>query len=110
VALETEVSIVQDRSPTETALDGCPQRCWSDLGPGGRDLATSICHTQAQRSDVRFRVPEGTLVAPELKSLAFDDLLPESPFENGARLHTAHREELGELPRGAATYKRPGFI
>lgn len=27
VALETEVSIVQDRSPTETAADRCPKRC-----------------------------------------------------------------------------------
>lgn len=64
---------------------------------------------QAQRSDVRFRAPEGTLVAPGLKSLAFDDYLPESPFENGARLHYRSPRGLGELPRGATTYKRSGF-
>jgi hypothetical protein len=53
--------------------------------------------------------PKGPSSAPGLKSLAFDDFLPESPFENGARLHYRSPRGLGELPRGAATCKRSGF-
>lgn len=103
MALETEVSIVKDRSPSETALDVNPQRCWSEAGPGGRDLATSICHTQAQRSVCAFpKPPKGPSSAPGPESLAFDDLLPDSPFENGGSPTLPLAEtNSGTAPRGS---------
>jgi len=46
--------------------------------------------------------PKGPSSAPGLKSLAFDDFLPESPFENGARLHyRSPRGTRRAAPRGS---------
>jgi len=46
--------------------------------------------------------PKEPSSAPELKSLAFDDLLPESPSENGARLqYRSPRGTRRAAPRGS---------
>jgi hypothetical protein len=87
VALETEVSIVKDRGLSEKAEDRSPQR--REAKPGPEAVISPLQFVTRRHTDqnVRFRGPRrDTSSAPGLKSLAFDDLLPESPSENGARL------------------------
>jgi len=87
VVLETEVSIVKDRSLSEKALDRSPQLRKAKPGPEAVVSPLQFVTRRHIDQDVRFRRPRRDPSSPpELKSLAFDDLLPESPFENGARL------------------------
>lgn len=90
----------KDRSPAKRPGRLNPERCHSAEVTRRWPFAYFSCHTQAQRSAVRFRrsVRSASSWSRVVRDWTVDDFAWSSPFENGARLPDLSPRRTRELP------------
>jgi hypothetical protein len=105
-----------DRSLPGQRPKPCPKRLWtevrgtagSEVGPGGRDLANSLVARRHNDQFVPFRCSRrSSSPAPELESLG-PATLPETPSEDGARLHNRSPRQAREPPARGGGLREAG--